>query len=153
MPRTIVRTSPERSDSVAGRRVRPDDGWLRAAWDLLTFATGPQPATGANPTSVTDRTLEQLMVDHADAVYRVALSVTRNPHLAEDVAQDALLKAWQALPTFRGESPLRNWILRITHNTAISTLRKRRDVLQDPFELPENQSSQTGGSPAFTPRA
>ncbi|MEZ5165264.1 MAG: RNA polymerase sigma factor [Acidimicrobiales bacterium] len=40
------------------------------------------------------------------------------------MAQDALLKAWQALPTFRGESPLKNWLLRITHNTAISALTK-----------------------------
>ena len=75
---------------------------------------------------------------HADAVYRVALSVTRDPDLAEDVSQDALLKAWQALPSYRGEAPLKNWLLRITHNTAISALRRRRDVHVDPSELPES---------------
>ena len=74
---------------------------------------------------------------HADAVYRVALSVTRDHALAEDVAQDSLLKAWQALPTFRGQAPLKNWLLRITHNTAISALRRRRDVHVDPAEMPE----------------
>jgi RNA polymerase sigma-70 factor (ECF subfamily) len=74
---------------------------------------------------------------HADAVYRVALSVTRDPDLAEDVAQDALLKAWQALPSFRSDAPLKNWLLRITHNTAISALRRRREVRVDPDELPE----------------
>lgn len=81
--------------------------------------------------------MAELVAEHSDAVYRVALSVTRNPVLAEDVAQDALIKAWQALPSYRGEAPLRNWILRITHNTAISALRKRREEIRDPAELPE----------------
>ncbi len=69
-------------------------------------------------------------------MYRVALSVVRDHDLAEDVTQDALLRAWQALPTFRGDAPLRNWVLRITHNTAVSTLRRRRDESFDPAELP-----------------
>ena len=81
--------------------------------------------------------LAELTRRHADAVYRVALSVTRSHEQAEDVAQDALLKAWQALPTFRSDAPLKNWLLRITHNTAISSLRKRRDVHIDPNDLPE----------------
>jgi len=80
--------------------------------------------------------MEELIREHSDAVFRVALSVTRDHVLAEDVSQDALIKAWQALPSFRGDSPLRNWVLRITHNTAISALRKRRDELRDPNELP-----------------
>ena len=74
---------------------------------------------------------------HADAVYRVALSVTRDHDLAEDVAQDALLKAWQALPSYRGDAPLKNWLLRITHNAAVSALRRQRDVHYDPSDLPE----------------
>jgi RNA polymerase sigma-70 factor (ECF subfamily) len=85
--------------------------------------------------------LESLVKDHLDAVYRVAFSVVRDSALAEDVAQDAILKAWKALPTFRGESSLRSWVLRITHNTAISTLRKRREEVRDPDLLPETASS------------
>lgn len=87
-----------------------------------------------------DFDIEQLIVEHSDAVYRVAMSVTRDATLAEDVAQDSLLKAWQALPSYRGEAPLRNWILRITHNTAVSALRRRREELRDPSELPERTS-------------
>ena len=87
--------------------------------------------------------LEELVREHLDAVYRVAFSVVRDSALAEDVAQDAILKAWKALPTFRGESSLRSWLLRITHNTAISTLRKRREVLQDPFEMPEEATQRS----------
>ena len=70
-------------------------------------------------------------------MYRVAFSVVRDSALAEDVSQDAILKAWNALPTFRGDSSLRSWLLRITHNTAISSLRKRREELRDPDLLPE----------------
>lgn len=81
--------------------------------------------------------LAELTRRHADAVYRVALSVMKSHEQAEDVAQDALLKAWQALPTFRSDAPLKNWLLRITHNTAISALRRRRDVHVDPMEMPE----------------
>ena len=81
--------------------------------------------------------LSQLVEHHLDAVYRVAFSVVRDRALAEDVSQDAILKAWTALPTFRGESSLRSWLLRITHNTAISTLRRRREELRDPDLLPE----------------
>lgn len=89
---------------------------------------------------IPDLDVADLIREHSDAVYRVALSVTRDPSLAEDVSQDALIKAWQALPTYRGEAPLRNWILRITHNTAVSALRRRREELRDPTELPEKMS-------------
>ncbi|MDW3217393.1 MAG: RNA polymerase sigma factor [Acidimicrobiales bacterium] len=130
----------------------------RAWWDsLLSLASSldpvaaPSPASGsgAPPPRRSNRpdadilamepaeALAALSRRHADAVYRVALSVTRNHELAEDVAQDALLKAWQALPTFRGDAPLKNWLLRIAHNTAISALRRRRDVHLDPMDLPE----------------
>ena len=83
---------------------------------------------------------EELVREHLDSVYRVAFSVVRDSALAEDVAQDSILKAWNALPTFRGDSSLRSWLLRITHNTAISTLRRRREEVRDPDQLPERVS-------------
>ena len=81
--------------------------------------------------------LHNLVVEHGDAVYRLALSVVRDRALAEDIAQETLVKAWLALPSFRGDSSLRGWVLRIAHNTAISTLRQRRAVVIDPHDLPE----------------
>ena len=117
-------TPPPRDDSTEGRR--PDA-------DLLD----PDPADQ----------LATLTRRHADAVYRVALSVTRDHDLAEDVSQDALLKAWQALPTFRGDAPLKNWLLRITHNTAISALRRRRDVHLDPVDIPDEAPSAHSAPP------
>jgi len=96
-----------------------------------------EPPDMAEPTPAEQ--LEELVREHLDAVYRVAFSVVRDSALAEDVAQDAILKAWKALPTFRGESSLRSWLLRITHNTAISTLRRRREEYRDPDLLPEHE--------------
>lgn len=70
-------------------------------------------------------------------MFRLAYSVVRDRSLAEDVTQDTMLKAWLALPTFRGDSSMRGWIMRIAHNTAISTIRSRRAFVTDPVDLPE----------------
>lgn len=85
--------------------------------------------------------MHHLVTDHGDAVYRLALSIVRDPSLAEDVAQDSLVKAWLALPTLRDDTSLRSWLLRITHNTAISTLRRRRAIVVDPLEMPERPTA------------
>lgn len=107
--------------------------------------TGPPPGPGSGSAPTPGRyvdvdipaSMEQMVKEHGEAVYRVGYSVTREPALAEDVSQETLIKAWQSLSTFRGEAPLRSWILRIAHNTAVSLLRKRRDELRDPQDLPE----------------
>lgn len=110
----------------------------------VLWATRPNSGGGGTPIR-SDRTssepdpddMHALVVDHSDAVFRLAFSVARDRALAEDITQETMLKAWLALPTFRGESSLRGWIMRIAHNTAISTLRSRRAVLSDPNEMPE----------------
>lgn len=105
-------------------------------------------AMATAPEATPEQLLDELVREHLDSVYRVAFSVVRDSALAEDVAQDAILKAWRALPTFRGDSSLRSWVLRITHNTAISTLRKRREELRDPALLPEQETRSTTESEA-----
>lgn len=113
--------------------------WRRAFPVLWAVRPGSEGAA-ANATKAETgdpQELQALVVEHGDAVYRLALSVVRDSALAEDVAQDTLLKAWLALPSFRGDSSLRSWIMRIAHNTAISTLRTRRMLVMDPQDLPE----------------
>ena len=69
-------------------------------------------------------------------VYGVALAILRDPALAEDVAQEAFLRAWKHGPTF---DPRRGtvaaWLLRITRNLAIDALRLRRADVMDPDVL------------------
>ena len=86
-------------------------------------------------------TVDALVHEHSPAMYRLALSIVRDHSLAEDVVQEAMMKAWQALDSFRGDSSPRTWLLRITHNTAISALRKRRDDITPPEHLPERPST------------
>jgi len=106
-----------------------------------TASPGSMGGATSNPESnepdVRQVSMEELVQEHADAVYRVALSICKDPILAEDISQDVLIKAWQALPSYRAEAPLRHWILRIAHNVSISTLRRRREDAMAPADLPE----------------
>ncbi len=101
---------------------------------------GGGPARRSTDEAADPDDLKGLVQDHGEAVYRLALSVVRDASLAEDVAQDTLLKAWLALPSFRGDASLRSWVMRIAHNTAISTLRTRRALVMDPQDLPERST-------------
>ena len=70
----------------------------------------------------------ELLAQHAQTAYNLALRLTGNPADAEDLAQDALLRALKALPGFRGESQVSTWLYRITVNTWKNRVRaeKRR---------------------------
>ena len=96
------------------------------------------------PAPSPDEVLRILIADHAPAMYRLARSIMGDGALADDVVQESLMRAWQAAGSLHDDSALRSWILRITHNTAISTLRKRREELRDPLMLPE--TSQGAGT-------
>lgn len=62
---------------------------------------------------------------HHAVVFRVALSMVSDSDVAEDVTQDAFLKAFGALGTFRGEAAFRTWLLTIAANAARGALRRR----------------------------
>lgn len=80
---------------------------------------------------------ESLVERHRDVVFRVAARVV-GPDRAQDVSQDAFLRAFHRLANFRGEAPFRSWLLQITHNAAINTaLRDRREPVESDAELPE----------------
>lgn len=59
-----------------------------------------------------------LLREHQDEVYTLARRLVGDSHLASDVAQEALIRAWRALPKFRGDAKLSTWLYRITANTA-----------------------------------
>jgi RNA polymerase sigma-70 factor, ECF subfamily len=112
--------------------------------ELLDAPPGHDAArNGAESAASAEAILKELIEEHSVTMFRVAKSIVQDTSLAQDVVQESLVKAWQAASSFRGDSSLKSWALRITHNTAISTLRKRREEFRDPMMLPEVDSQQT----------
>jgi RNA polymerase sigma factor (sigma-70 family) len=69
----------------------------------------------------------RLLVDmHKTLAFNIALQIVRNREDAEEVAQDAFLKAYQSIHTFKGESKFSTWFYKIVFNLAISKTRKKK---------------------------
>ena len=64
------------------------------------------------------RAFELLVVKYQRRVARLLSRLVRDPAEIEDVAQEAFIKAYRALPSFRGESAFYTWLYRIALNTA-----------------------------------
>jgi RNA polymerase sigma-70 factor (ECF subfamily) len=77
------------------------------------------------PTEAQEEELTALLNEIRHQAFGIALRITNNPADAEDVLQDSLLKAYQNLPQFRGESSLSTWLGSIVTNQAITALRQR----------------------------
>jgi RNA polymerase sigma-70 factor (ECF subfamily) len=83
---------------------------------------------------------EELVDRHRSAVVRVAAAIV-GPDDAEDVSQDALLRAFHRLERFRGDAPFLSWLLRITHNAALDHIARRRAEPVDPQAFDASQPS------------
>jgi RNA polymerase sigma-70 factor, ECF subfamily len=75
----------------------------------------------------------ELVERHRAVVYRVAARMVGTDD-ADDVTQEAFLRAFHRLDRFRGDSPFLSWLLRIAHNAALDTLDRRQ---RDPLPLAE----------------
>ncbi len=62
--------------------------------------------------------------EYAQQLFRVALGYMRSKEEAEDIVQEVLIKAYNSLGTFKGESKLSTWLYRITINTCINEINK-----------------------------
>lgn len=69
---------------------------------------------------------EALVQQHETLAFRAAYLITRDEHDAADVAQDAFVRAYHALGTFRADAPFRPWLLRIVTNLALNRLQANR---------------------------
>jgi len=77
---------------------------------------------------------EELVNRYENKIYRLGLNVTGNPEDAEDVLQEAFLKAFQHLGEFRADSRFYTWLVRIAVNEGLMKLRKRRSDRSVPME-------------------
>ena len=72
-------------------------------------------------------------------IYNLIYQRVRDRETTEDVCQEVFLKAWQALPNFKGESAFYSWLYRIAVNCSIDALRKRnREIVLAFEELPQD---------------
>ena len=76
----------------------------------------------------------ELVRMHEHEVYTLAVRVVGDRELAADVSQEALVRAWRALPKFRGDAKFSTWLHRITVNTAYSTQRRWRRHRIEPLD-------------------
>ncbi len=100
-------------------------------------------ASGENSSDVDPEALNKLVTEHSDSIFRLAYSIVSDRALAEDITQDTLVKAWLALPSFRGDGSLKGWVLRIAHNTAISAIRARKAIVVDPIDLVDSNPTRS----------
>jgi RNA polymerase sigma-70 factor, ECF subfamily len=78
---------------------------------------------------------EELHSIYSGRLYRTILSITRNPHDAEEVLQETFFKAHLAIRTLEGKSKIYSWLTRIAINCALMILRKRRVRSEVLFDL------------------
>lgn len=96
---------------------------------------------------------EQLVVAYRDQVFRLALRMCGNEADADEVAQEAFLSAWKALPNFRGDSRFSTWLYQLTSHAAIDLMRRKKrqiaaeDITEvsapDPAPGPQQQAEQS----------
>jgi RNA polymerase sigma-70 factor (ECF subfamily) len=84
----------------------------------------------------------ELLRPYERMVYVTAISIVKNPADAEEVAQEAVLKAFSSLANFRAESKFSTWLVQITYNEAKMKLRKARPHLYESID--ERQQTEDG---------
>jgi RNA polymerase sigma-70 factor (ECF subfamily) len=90
---------------------------------------------------------EHLVERHRGIVFRVATRIV-GPDDAEDVTQDAFLRAFHRLGQYRGAATFRTWLLQITQNTALNTLTRAR---RRPTEMVDDSAEAADRDPVRQP--
>jgi RNA polymerase sigma-70 factor (ECF subfamily) len=83
---------------------------------------------------------EELVNRYEKKIYRLGMNITGNREDAEDVLQDAFLKAFEHLKDFREDSRFYTWITRIAVNEALMKLRKRKSSKEVGMEDSEDEN-------------
>ncbi|MFC5570317.1 RNA polymerase sigma factor [Lysobacter yangpyeongensis] len=106
----------------------------------MPLETDPQPETGTDDERALIAAAARGEVSAFEGLYRrhvgrvhgaIARLVGGHGARAEDLTQDAFVRAWQALPAFRFESAFSTWLHRLAVNTALMDLRSRRSRPHD----------------------
>lgn len=85
---------------------------------------------------------EELILKHEKIVYNLALRMMNHSEDARDISQEVFLKAYRSLSNFDERSAFSTWLYRITHNTCIDEMRKRKG--KQSFSLEEELENEEG---------
>ncbi len=87
---------------------------------------------------------EQFVIEHYEAIFRFLRNLTGNKEDAEDLTQQTFLRAWEALPNFRGDSSLSTWLHSIAYREYTHWLRSQREFvpLDEIVDMPDEQANQ-----------
>ena len=94
-------------------------------------------------------TLDRLVSEHLPAALRFAVRLTGDLNAAEEVVQEALLRAARGWSTFRGQAQFRTWLCRIV----INAWHDHRTAREPPAALPEDLPDDRAGDPAAAAQA
>jgi len=135
-------------DGACNNRVDDPDGHedSRGDGEIAAQPSSAKPDTDIHAHLAAGRhraAFEAVLPRYRDRVYRLALSILREPAAAEDAAQDVFVRLWRALPSYNGSAALSTWIYAITRNTSISLLRKRRPQVS--LDAPQFADDEDGG--------
>ena len=101
----------------------------------------------------TEARLEELVARYQTSLYRTCCLYLGDAALAEDAVQETFLKAYRALPRFRGESSEKTWLMRIAVNTCRDAMRsgwfRHTDRRVTPDMLPEAAAPAEAGDDAL----
>jgi RNA polymerase sigma-70 factor (ECF subfamily) len=89
---------------------------------------------------------DYLVERHKDIVYAVAYRFAKDPDLALDLSQNAFIRAYRGIKSFRGKSSFSTWLYRITMNTCIDYTRKKARSV-DSLAVPEEVAEYAGSEP------
>ena len=107
--------------------------------DVSQASKTPEKQAQTNPTDTADdielvkkaqtgdtRAFDQLVSKHRGKIYAMIVNMLKNDADAWDLAQEAFVKAWRALPKFEGKASFSTWLFRISHNVVYDWIRKRK---------------------------
>ena len=92
------------------------------------------------------KAFEHLLNLYETKVFRMALTILRNPARAEEVTQDIFMKLWQVLPTYDGRASPGTWLYAIARNTCLSASRSEAYRVTVPLSAPLEPSVPAVGS-------
>jgi len=81
-----------------------------------------------------ERIFKDGVAEHSGMVARIVSAYEHAPAVQEELLQDAFAAFWKALPSFRRQSSLKTFLARISHNVAVSHVRRERRMTTVPIE-------------------